>query len=97
MRSRTVQRIIAHRPIAFTKTCDIAYHVMSLQVEGCDLLESNHANESLVHNAKNRYKVTVLRLRDELREDADVVQRALGIGEAHVSVHEVDWGQPECQ
>jgi hypothetical protein len=44
----------------------------------------------LVHDAEHHDDVAPLGLRDELGDDADVVQRALRVRHAHGAHHEVD-------
>ena len=47
------------------------------------------SDESFVHDSKDRDDVRVLRLRDELDEDPDVIQCPIGVGETHHTGHYV--------
>ncbi len=50
----------------------------------------SRTDHRLIHNTKERYDVPVLGLRNELGEDANVVEATLGIGNAHDAGEEVD-------
>ena len=63
----------------------IPNHIMRLQIKAGQLIDSNRLLHGLVDNPKNGYDVLILRLRDKLGYNSDVVQRSLGVGEPHVA------------
>ena len=67
---------------------------MRLQVEARDGVHTYLADERFVDDPEYGHEVAVLGLGDELREDADVIERALSICETHVAVEEVYGGEP---
>lgn len=57
-------------------------------------VDADDAQERLVHDPEDGHDVLVLGLGDELGEEADVVERALGVRVAHDAVQPVDAAQP---
>lgn len=56
-------------------------------------IDANRTDERLVDDGKHGHDVLVLRLTDEFGEGTDIVERALGIRDAHDSIEEVDRAQ----
>ena len=90
IRSRKAVMQAENRSLAWTRARDRANHIVYLEVESVhrrlwDLV----SDESFVDDPKDRDDVRVLRLRDELDEDPDVIQCPIGIGETHHTGHYV--------
>ena len=50
---------------------------------------TDSSNQGLVQDAEHGHNILPFGLRNELRDDANVVERSLSIGEAHDSIEEV--------
>jgi len=94
------------RPIPSTRSGDLAKHPVGLGVAsniislGAATMKrdlqsqqrglSDFRHTTFVHDTKDRDNILPLGLRDELGEDADIVQSALSVGHAHGASEEVD-------
>ena len=70
---------------------NLSNEYLSIAVSDILLLDEG---TNLIHDTEQRYEVLILLLRDELGDDADVLERALSVGDAHDAVHEVDQAEP---
>lgn len=66
---------------------------MCLQIKACNLILTDDPDECFVDDTEHGDEVAVLRLRNELSQDADVVEGAFGVGETHIAVEEVYRGE----
>ena len=62
--------------------------------QAVQLIPANVAQERLIERAKRGHDVAVLGLGDKLGEDADVLERALRVRDAHRAKEEVDRAEP---
>lgn len=79
-----------HRSVTFAIPCNAPDHPVSLNVPARQRLHADDEAQRLVQDPQDLDDGCILRLRDELGDDAEVVQRSLGIGKTHVAIEEGD-------
>lgn len=83
-----------HWTIPFAVSSDVSHHVMCFQVKTRDRVHANDISERLVDDTKDRNKVAILRLGNELGQHTEIVHHPFSVSQTHISIQEVYAAKP---
>jgi len=63
-------------------------------LQSTELCDTNDTHDGFIHDTEHGYNVCVLRLRDEFRDNPNVIHSALGVGYSHDPPEEVNRSKP---